>query len=624
MYNKIIGIIGGGPNSVYATDILLKNILRKKYKKKIKIIFFDKNGLFGYGNTHNINLPKQILLNRIAHQTSLGAYPFIKFPKKYSKYDYNFMEWLKKKKINNIKKESWPPRAIFASALKDKFFELIKIISEQSNIDFELIYDEVINIKSHKKKYLVKTSKKENLCTNLLFCTGNYHTSKNNSKLSKSLNSLTKNTKCDFHYDYLNLLPKKDFWKRINNKKMIIYGTGVSSIDIITLLINKNNKIYSISNSSLFPFARPFNQKIDNPKIKEHKPIFLDDSLIDYLKKLIDNKNNFKTISFEKLIHPFIKLEMYYLYFTKFLDHKKSLFIKNKILLKIKLIKNSEKNNFLPLVKIFDNFLIENINNLNKKFLINEWFGQKKIIQDIQKRKYNFYDIFINPLIFTNKDDFRTNYLKFLNWDINEAKKGNMVSAYKNTCDGVWRDIRQQYTKLFDNCENLKVFNYFIKKILPIHNKLCDGPSVESIEKIKNLILKRRILIIRKNQFKFRNKKNNIYMISKNNRIKIDMIFYGILDLYKKDYSKDRLILSMIKNNILELNKKKIDNKIYIIGLNLDKNQNPVIKNKPQKKLTFIGPSSEGKKFFHHTLSRPDKLQPNIIDLIKWSNNVIH
>ena len=38
MYNKIIGIIGGGPNSVYATDILLKNIL-KKYKKKLKFFF---------------------------------------------------------------------------------------------------------------------------------------------------------------------------------------------------------------------------------------------------------------------------------------------------------------------------------------------------------------------------------------------------------------------------------------------------------------------------------------------------------------------------------------------------------------------------------------------------------
>ena len=80
MYNKIIGIIGGGPNSVYATDILLKNILKKKYKKKIKILFLIRMDYLDM-EIHNINLPKQILLNRIAHQTSLGAYPFIKFSK---------------------------------------------------------------------------------------------------------------------------------------------------------------------------------------------------------------------------------------------------------------------------------------------------------------------------------------------------------------------------------------------------------------------------------------------------------------------------------------------------------------------------------------------------------------
>ncbi len=623
MYNKIIGIIGGGPNSVYATDVLLKKILLKKYKKKIKIIFFDKNGLFGFGNTHNINLPKQILLNRIAHQTSLGAYPFVKFPKKYIQYDYNFMDWLKKKKIDNIKNESWPPRTIFGNALKDKFFELIKIISEQSNIDFELIYEGVENIKSYKNKYFVKTPEKESICTDLLFCTGNYHTSKKNSKLSKSLNSLTKNTDCEYHYDFLDLLPKKEFWKTISNKKIIIYGTGVSSIDIISLLQNRNNKIYSISNSSLFPFARPFNQKIDNPKVKEHKPIFLDNNLINYLKNIIDNKKNFKDISFEKLIHPFIKIEMYYLYFGNFIDYKKSLEIKKKILKNINLLKKSKKNNFSSLVKIFDDYLIKNINNLNKDFYNNEWFGQNKIIFDVKKKKYNFYDVFINPLKFANKKNFKTNYLNFLNWDINEAKKGNMVSAYKNTCDGVWRDIRQQYTKLFDNCENLKIFTYFVKNILSIHNKLCDGPSVKSIEKIKNLIIRNKIYILKKNEFKFIKKNTKIYLKNKNNNIKIDMIFYGILDLYKKDYSKDKLIKSMMKNNILKLNKKRIQNKIYTLGLNLDKNQNPIINNKTIKKLTFIGPASEGKKFFHHTLSRPDKLQPNIVDLMVWANKII-
>ena len=34
----------------------------------------------------------------------------------------------------------------------------------------------------------------------------------------------------------------------------------------------------------------------------------------------------------------------------------------------------------------------------------------------------------------------------------------------------------------------------------------------------------------------------------------------------------------------------------------------------------MVGPSAEGKKFFHHTLSRPDKKQFNIYDLIDWSN----
>tara|TARA_A100001015_G_scaffold263386_1_gene310330 strand:- start:1893 stop:2159 length:267 start_codon:yes stop_codon:yes gene_type:complete len=86
MNQKIIAIIGGGPNSVYATEIILKKLLKNKIKKKIKIIFFDKDGNFGYGNTHNTSLDKNILLNRIAHQISLGVFPYLKFPKKLKKF----------------------------------------------------------------------------------------------------------------------------------------------------------------------------------------------------------------------------------------------------------------------------------------------------------------------------------------------------------------------------------------------------------------------------------------------------------------------------------------------------------------------------------------------------------
>ena len=53
--------------------------------------------------------------------------------------------------------------------------------------------------------------------------------------------------------------------------------------------------------------------------------------------------------------------------------------------------------------------------------------------------------------------------------------------------------------------------------------------------------------------------------------------------------------------------------------LNLNKFQNPINdRNVINKNITFIGPASEGSKFFHHTLSRPDKKQFNIIDLENW------
>ena len=44
--------------------------------------------------------------------------------------------------------------------------------------------------------------------------------------------------------------------------------------------------------------------------------------------------------------------------------------------------------------------------------------------------------------------------------------------------------------------------------------------------------------------------------------------------------------------------------------------------NKVAGNISFIGVPAEGIKFFHHTLSRPDKLQPNIKDIITWVNNI--
>jgi len=625
MLKKKIAIIGGGPNSIYATEILLKKILNNKYKKKLRIIFFDKYGNFGFGNTHNIKLDKKILLNRIAHQISLGSNPFIKFPNKLKTFDYNFMEWVKKKKLNNILKESWPPRSIFGLALKDKFYDLIKIFQKYTNVEVELIYDKVISISRSKKTFYLSTSNKKIECTNLLVATGNYNTSDKMNSLSRKIYKITKNTSCKFYYNFLDLLPNKDFWKSFKQKNVIVYGTGTTSIDIITMLNKNNNHIYSISRSSLFPFSRAFNQKIDNPKKKEHKPIFLDDELIYYLKNNINNKDLLNVINFEEFIHPFIKIEFYYVYFQNFMNQTRLKKIKNKLKKEMLRIKITKNYNYKILVDIFDEFILDLIKNdtINKKFYNSNWFANKKFLRKISKKEVNFYDLFVNPLRLINNNEFIKEYPKFLNWDIKQAKLGNMDSPFKNACDGVWRDIRQQYTKLFDNCNNLLIYDYFLKNILSIHNKLCDGPSVDSIARIKNLILNKKITILKKNSFEIIKKDKNVYLYKDKKKVLINQLYYGIADLYKRDYTKDKLISSMKKNNLISFNQMKFKNKNYILGLNLNKNQNPVVKKQVYKNIRFVGPASEGRKFFHHTLSRPDKKQFNMTDLIDWADSVI-
>ena len=89
---KTLNIIGAGPNCIYALEILLKKILKTKNHTKRKIRIFEKTGLIG-GKTHSYNLSNNILLNRVAGQISLGSYPFNRFPKSLSKFDYNFMQW---------------------------------------------------------------------------------------------------------------------------------------------------------------------------------------------------------------------------------------------------------------------------------------------------------------------------------------------------------------------------------------------------------------------------------------------------------------------------------------------------------------------------------------------------
>ncbi len=107
-----------------------------------------------------------------------------------------------------------------------------------------------------------------------------------------------------------------------------------------------------------------------------------------------------------------------------------------------------------------------------------------------------------------------------------------------------------------------------------------------------------------------------MYVDTQNKKIKINFIFSAIANIYKENIKKDELLTNMYKNNLISFKKDQTQNYLF---LNLNKKQSPYnIFGKKINNITFIGPASEGTKFFHHTLSRPDKKQFNIKDLEKW------
>ena len=622
---KNLNIIGCGPNAVYGLEILLKKILKSKNQDRKKIRIFEKSGLLGCGKTHSKKLSKNILLNRVAGQISLGSFPFNKFPKNFKKFDYNFMEWKNNSKINyikNISSTDWPPRYIFGLALQQKLFDILKIFADYTNIEIEIYLQEVISIKKIKSDFEILTSNNKKFYGDkILIVSGNYISSKNSSTLNKQISKLVKNTNCSFEYNFLENLDNNLYWDKFDKKNIIIYGTGVSSLDIIAMVNKKNNTIFPYSRTFLFPFARPLNQKLLNPKKYEHKEIILNYNFIKKLKSKINKKKFQNKIDIENSLLPFIKAEFYLIYFQNFLKKNEFSNFYKLIQKELNYKKLDLKLNFKIEENLIDNYLRKLVvNNLfNKNFYYKNWFSKKEILKDIIGKKFVFFDFFCNPLI-NKKKNFVNEYIKYLNWDINEANKGNLNSPFKKACDGLWRDLRPNITNLFDDCSHQCMYRNYIKKILPIHNRLADGPSVEMIKKIKKLISRKVIDFTLKDHNKIIKKNKSLYIKKQNKNLKINYIFSAIANLYKENINGDKLLNNMHKNNLISFNKHLNLNYSFI---NLNKYQSPYNKaNKLFEDITFIGPASEGPKFFHHTLSRPDKKQFNIIDLENWSRRI--
>ena len=286
----------------------------------------------------------------MAGQLSLGSYPFCKFPKKLNYYEYDFLQWSKKNKIK-YRYTDWPPRSMFGRSLEQKFKDLIFLFKKETSVTIKLINKKVLSVNQDKDKLILSLENKKKIThDHVLFLTGNSYSKPSQNTFNYKINQFYKNKKVNFYDNLIELFENKNFWLKKNLKKeTIVYGMGVTGIDLITILSEKSKckRIFCVSRTGLFPFARPFNEKNKNTKLLEHKGIIFNELTAKKIKKNLTKK---LIVNFENSILKILKIEFYLIYFKNFMKKKDY----KKLLIFSKKIKKSQNLNDKNISKIFE------------------------------------------------------------------------------------------------------------------------------------------------------------------------------------------------------------------------------------------------------------------------------
>jgi len=238
-----------------------------------------------------------------------------------------------------------------------------------------------------------------------------------------------------------------------------------------------------------------------------------------------------------------------------------------------------------------------------------------------------------NPLSdydFADGNSYKNKTLQIIDRDLWEARRGNLSSPLKYACDTVWRDYRPVFTDCVDfGGLTPASHKMFLSRYVAIHNRIADGPSLTVIEKLRTMIAEdvieirlgpRPDIYFDPNTSQFR----SVSRIDQREET-FDRLVLCFLEMFNPEGDESPLFRNMLNSGIISKweSRSEDGSQVFECGIALNGSLNPISSDgRIRKRLTFIGPPIEGIRFFHHTLSRPDTVQPTIRNLVGWGNRL--
>jgi uncharacterized NAD(P)/FAD-binding protein YdhS len=250
------------------------------------------------------------------------------------------------------------------------------------------------------------------------------------------------------------------------------------------------------------------------------------------------------------------------------------------------------------------------------------------------KQHYFSWEKLITPIpchAYKGSKDYPRMLLEYMEYDQLQASQGNLLNPSKAACDGVWRDLRQVFALAADfggfTAQSHKVF---ITRYMRYHNRLANGACIEVMEKMTALI-RAKILDVSVGpmpNIEESIEDGKIWLVGTEteHKVKVDSLIDARLHelnvrldrmpLYKQLYNK-----GLIKAWVYPSAK---DNEYIPGGIELTKDFHPIDQSGfINRKLTFLGPASEGVMFFQVGAARPYQNHHVLNDIIDWSEEFL-
>lgn len=441
------------------------------------------------------------------------------------------------------------------------------------------------------------------------------------------------------------------------------------------------SSIAAFSSAGLFTFARPFNAKESDPQQYEHRGVFLTEHAIDTLRANVGRLNTVtgeprRQLRFEEHILPIVILEMAYVYYRTLLGPKLGDLLRERCRAQyddfiVHGPSSSDPSELLAAVNSTVNVVATAIDDFLQGEPVKQWpdsldlrdvtshflavvYGPDRaseltalfdapaelvaaLATAISPYRHGHlvgdnhfaWESSIRPIdraAYSTSPEYTAVLLDFMDRDHLWAKQDNVHNPAKAAADGVWRDLRQVLAHAID-FGGLEAHSHrqFLEVYMRHHNRLCNGAALEVMEKVHALV---REGVVNASfgpgatvEGDAASGKFEVIGHETGEVVLADTLVDARVHGFSARADVRPLFPALLERGVVtEWTNPGIDSDDFAPGgLDLTADFHPVGDDgQPERRLTILGPPSEGVMFFQLGALRPNQDHHVMRDILSW------